>query len=104
MYNTAHTVTMQDGELFNFRRRIKNQATTLLNTLTRVVDGRSNQGKRHPLENVLCILFCAMMCGCTNILGCWTWAIHNRRWLKRYIELPYGIPHPTTIAAALRVC
>lgn len=101
---TAHTIRLQDGILFNFRRRVKKHAVTLLSALTGVIDGRSNQGKRHPIENVLFLLFCAMCAGCTNITQCWTWARHNRQFLKRHIEIPHGIPDPTTIAYTLSIC
>lgn len=104
MYNTAHTIRLQDGTLFNFRRRIKKQATTLLSALTGVIDGRSNQGKRHPIENILFLLFCAIIAGCTNITQCWKWARHNRKFLKRFLDMPYGIPDPTTITYALSIC
>jgi len=104
MYHTAHTIRLQDGTLFNFRRRIKKQAATLLSALTGVIDGRSSQGKRHPIENVLFLLFCAIISGCTNITDCWKWARHNRKFLKRHIEMPHGIAHPTTISYVLQLC
>lgn len=104
MYHTAHTIRLQDGSLFSFRRRVKKQTTTLLHALTRVIDGRSNQGKRHPIENILFLLFCAILAGCTNVTQCWTWARHNRRWLKRSLDMPHDIPDPTTIAYALSIC
>lgn len=104
MKYTAHTIKLQDGTLFSLKRRVKNHKTTLLHQFTKVNDGRNSQGKRHPIENILLILFCAVTTGCTNITDCWRWAIHNRRLLKQLIDMPYGIPHPTTVSYALQVC
>lgn len=104
MKYTAHTIRLQDGTLFNFRRRAKKQAATLLHTLTHVIDGRSNQGKRHPIENILFLLFCAILSGCANITQCWKWARHNRKFLKRSLDMPHGIADPTTIAYTLSLC
>lgn len=101
---TAHTIRLQDGTLFNFRRRVKKQTTPLLHALTSVIDGRSNQGKRHPMENILFLLFCATLAGCTNITQCWKWAHHNRKFLKYSLEMPHGIPDATTISYALQLC
>lgn len=104
MYDTAHTIKLQDGTLFNFRRRVKKQTSTLLCSLTNVVDGRSNQGKRHPLEHILFLLFCAITAGCTSLTQGWKWALHNRRFLTRNLELIHGIPDATTISYALQIC
>lgn len=104
MYHTAHTVRLQDGSLFNFRRRVKKHTTTLLHALTWVVDGRSTQGKRHPLENILFMLFCAILAECSNITECWKWAKHDKKWLSCFLEMPYGIPDPTTVSYALSIC
>jgi predicted transposase YbfD/YdcC len=101
---TVHTIKLQDGTLFNLKRRVTHYATTLTYSLTRVIDGRSNQGKRHPLESILVMLFCALLTGCTTLAECHRWMIHNLRWLKRVIELPHGIPDETTISYALQVC
>lgn len=101
---TAHTIRLQDGSLFNFRRRVKKHALPLLHALTTVIDGRSNQGKRHTIENILFLLFCAILAGCTNITQCWKWARHNRKFLKRSLEMLHGIPDATTISYALQLC
>lgn len=101
---TAHTIKLQDGTLFNFKRRVKKHATTLLSSLGTVRDGRSNQGKRHPLENMLLMLFCAVLAGSSTIAECHRWALPNRSWLKRFIEMPHGIADPTTISYALQLC
>lgn len=101
---TAHTIKLQDGTLFNFQRRVKRHVGSLLSTLTQVIDGRSNQGKRHPLEDIVFMLFCSILAGCTTIADCHRWAIHNRRFLTQFVELTYGIPDPTTISYALQLC
>lgn len=100
---TAQTIRLQDGTWFNFRRRIKKHAATLLCAFTRVIEGRSNQGKRHPIENILFVLFCAITEGCSNITEAHCWAIHNRLFLKHHLELAHGIPDATTISYALQL-
>lgn len=106
MQDTNRTFKLQDGSLFSLPRRVKRHSVTLLQKLTLVKDGRSNQGKRHPLPNILVLVFCGILAGCTNLteIAEWGKAKPNRRFLKCVIDMPHGIPHPTTISYALQVC
>ncbi|MCP5048288.1 MAG: ISAs1 family transposase [bacterium] len=47
---------------------------SLLNQVREFTDPRSNQGKRHPLETVLSISLCAVLCGCRGYraIGAWS--------------------------------
>jgi predicted transposase YbfD/YdcC len=99
-----HTIRLRNGELFSFKRRFRKKYTSLLRELKAVCDGRSNQGKRHNLDLILLILFCGITAGHTTIEDCVLWAMHNYRFLKRYIPLTHGIPVATTISRALAVC
>lgn len=104
MQYTNITFKLTDGSLFSLPRRVKRHTVTLLQKLTQVKDGRSNQGKRHSLENILAIMFCGMLAGCLNLQEIAEWAVANRRFLKKILDLPHGIPHPTTISYALQLC
>lgn len=104
MYYTDRTFKLQDGNLFNLPRRVKRHTNTLLQYLTQVRDGRSKYGKRHALENILVMVFCGTLAGCSNLTAIAEWALSNRRFLKTVIEMPHGIPHPTTISYAFQLC
>ena len=98
---TQHTITLQDGSLFNFKRRFKKTRQSLATLLGQVIDGRSIFGKRHPLPLILIILFCGICAGNTTIADCWLWALHNRKWLKKYVGLPHNLPDERTLARAI---
>lgn len=104
MDSINRTFKLQDGSLFNLGRRVKNHKSSLVEKLSLVRDGRSNQGKRHPLPSILVIVFGAMTAGYTTIKDAVAWADANERFLRRVIELPHGIPHATTISYAIQVC
>lgn len=98
---TEHTIYLQDGRLFNFKRRFKKKQQSLVALLNRVIDGRSRLGRRHSLPLILIILFCAICAGNTTIADCWLRALHNRKWLEKYIGLPHGLPDERTFARAI---
>lgn len=100
----AHTIKLQDGNLFNFKRRFKKRNETLLQALSQVKDGRGKKGKRHPLETVLVIVFFGMLAGKTTLKDCWLCTRHNYKFLKKYIEFPHGIISQTAISRALAKC
>lgn len=104
MQYTNVTFKLTDGSLFSLPRRFKRHKVTLLEKLSQVIDGRSCQGKRHPLENILIIIFYGMLAGCTNLVEIVELAHTDNVFLKRILEMPHGIPHPTTISYALQLC
>lgn len=101
-YSTDHTIYLQDGSLFNFRKRFKKHSQTLIQAFSKVIDGRSRFGKRHPLALVLIILFGGITAGNTTIKDCRLQAFHNRQWLKRYFSLLHGIPDERTLSRAIQ--
>ena len=101
-YSTNHTIYLQDGSLFNFRKRFKKHSQTLIQVFSEVIDGRSRFGKRHPLPLILIILFSGVTTGNTTIKDCRIWALHNRKWLMRYFELSHGIPDARTLSRAIQ--
>lgn len=104
-YSTNHTIYLQDGSLFNFRKRFKKHASTLIQAFSRVIDGRSKFGKRHPLPLILTILFGGITAGNSTVKDCHIWALHNMKWLQRILTtelLPHGIPDERTLSRAIR--
>lgn len=104
-YSTNHTIYLQDGSLFNFRKRFKKHSQTLVQAFSLVVDGRSKFGKRHSLALILIILFGGITAGNTAVKDCHIWAIHNRKWLLKVLGLdllPHGIPDARTLSRAIQ--
>ncbi len=104
MQNTVHTIKLQDGTLFNFKRRFKKHHQTLLSSFEAVNDGRDEQGLRHDLAMILVVVFWGILCGQTTLKDCWLSALHNLKFLSGYIDFPHGLPHPTTLSRTLQVC
>lgn len=104
MYFTNHTIRLQDGSLFNFKRRIKKRWKSLLQILDEVKDGRQNQGKRYELSSILFLLFSGITVGETTIKGCCLWAVHNQSFLRKYGVVSDTIPNETTVSRAMGVC
>lgn len=98
-----HTVYLQDGKLCNFRKRVWKQAVSLLTFLKSIPDPRKRRGIRYEVSLMLFILFAAMTTGCTTIKDCQLWAVHNRKFLRRYFVLTHGIPDPNTFSYLLRI-
>jgi predicted transposase YbfD/YdcC len=104
MQYTTHTIRLNTGELFNFKRRFKKHQTSLLIELQQVKDGRQDQGKRHQLETILLILFGGMIAGYTTLEDCHLWAMVNKKWLFKQVDCKHGIPVATTLSRAIQVC
>src|SRR5271166_1153331 len=98
----SHTVYLQDGNLCNFRKRIWRRAKPLLSCFSGISDPRKKRGIRHELSLILFILFGGITSGSTTLKDCHLWALHNRKFLKKYYLLIHGIPDPTTISYLLR--
>lgn len=97
-----HTIKLQDGSLFSFKRRFKHHSISLLEVFRKVRDGRRKFGKRHELTFILLILFGGITAGYTTIKDCRLWVLHNRKWLHRYIVMPHGIPDERTLSRAIQ--
>lgn len=96
-----HTVSLQDGTLCNFRKRIWRQAKPLIACFEKITDPRKKRGIRHSHVLILFILFAAITRGSTTLKDCHLWAIYNKKFLRRYFTFPHGIPNPTTISRLL---
>lgn len=96
-----HTVRLQDGTLCNFKKRVWKRSKPLLQFFQNVKDPRSDRGIRHSHVLILFILFAGIIRGSTTLKDCHIWAVHNKKFLKRYFPLPHGLPVPTTMSRLL---
>lgn len=104
-YSTSHTIHLQDGSLFNFQKRFKKHASLLIQAFSKVTDGRSKFGKRHPLPLILTILFAGITSGNTTVKDCRLWALHNSKWLLKVLGvnlMPHGIPDERTLSRTIQ--
>ena len=65
-----------------------------------VLEDTREEGKvLHKLVDIVFIVISAVMCGCNEWKEIKLWASieSNQNWLKKYIELPNGIPSLSTI-------
>lgn len=99
---TQHTIYLQDGNLFNFKRRFRNNYSSLIKIFSQVIDGRSRFGKQHSLPFILFILFGGITAGYTTIKDCRLWFIHNRKWAKQFVAQPHGTPDERTLSRAIQ--
>jgi predicted transposase YbfD/YdcC len=97
-----HTIRLQDGTVFNFKKKLFTHRKTLFTAFANVQDGRGKFGKRHHLSCMLVLLFSGITAGSTTLKDCHLWAMHNRQFLKHYAPFTHGIPDPTTISRALQ--
>ncbi|MDY6900708.1 MAG: ISAs1 family transposase [Cyanobacteriota bacterium] len=61
-------------------------------------DPRIERTKRHQLIDVITIAICAVICGADSWVAIETYGQAKEEWLKRFLELPNGIPSHDTFA------
>lgn len=60
-------------------------------------DPRIDRCKRHLLSDILFLAACAMIAGANDFVGIQKFGHAKRDWLKKFLELPNGIPSHDTI-------
>ena len=70
----------------------------VLKFLSTIPDPRIDRCKRYSLESILFISLVAMLCGADSALEIVDFAEGNENWIKKYVELPDGIPSHDTIS------
>jgi predicted transposase YbfD/YdcC len=63
-----------------------------------IEDPRIDRTKRHKLIDIMTIAVCAVICGADGWVGIETYGCAKYEWLKRFLELPNGIPSHDTFA------
>ena len=61
-------------------------------------DPRIERTKRHQLIDIITISICAMICGADTWVDIESYGLSKYEWLKKFLELPNGIPSHDTIA------
>ncbi len=72
--------------------------TTITDYFVDVEDPRIERTKRHHLIDVITIAICAVICGADSWVAIETYGQVKEKWLKRFLELPNGIPSHDTFA------
>jgi predicted transposase YbfD/YdcC len=60
-------------------------------------DPRIDRCKRHRLGDILFLAVCAMIAGANDFVGMQKFGHAKRQWLRKFLELPNGIPSHDTI-------
>lgn len=60
-------------------------------------DPRIDRCKLHKLGDILFLAVCAMLAGANDFVGVQKFGLAKRAWLKKFLELPNGIPAHDTI-------
>ena len=71
---------------------------TIADYFVDVEDPRIERTKRHQLIDVITIAICAVICGADSWVAIETYGKAKEKWLKRFLELPNGIPSHDTFA------
>lgn len=59
---------------------------------------RVTKNKLHPLQDILMIVFCAVLSGIEDWVGMATFAREKEAWFRRFLPLPGGIPSHDTLS------
>jgi predicted transposase YbfD/YdcC len=65
-------------------------------------DPRIERSKRHRLLEVVFIAVCALLSGANDFVGMEKFGKSKRQWLRKYLELPNGIPSHDTFGRVIR--
>lgn len=74
----------------------------LLEVLEGVEDTRRERSVWYPLQEVLFIMLTAVICGATSYAKVEMFGKSKEKWLKKYINLEYGVPDADTFRNVIR--
>ena len=66
-----------------------------------IEDVRIERGKKHKLIDIITISICAVVCGADGWIDIEMYGIARKKWLKKFLELPNGIPSHDTFSRVL---
>jgi len=72
-------------------------ATLSFACLESIGDPRMDRSKRHKLVDILVMALCGFLAGCETWVDVQLFGIAKQKWLRRFLELPHGIPSHDTI-------
>jgi len=67
-------------------------SASLFHHFANLTDPRIDRGKRHQLFDILFISICAVIAGANDFVAIATFGVDKEAWLRRFLELPNGIP------------
>ena len=73
------------------------EKSAIIEFLRTIPDPRLDRGKKYSLQSILFIALSGMLCGADSFIEIADLADANQEWLKKYIDLPNGIPAHDTI-------
>jgi predicted transposase YbfD/YdcC len=75
------------------------QRAPLIRHFSELKDPRRNRHnkKKHKLLDVIVIAICSALCGIDEFKYMEIWAKERHEWLKKFLELPYGVPSHDTM-------
>ena len=71
---------------------------TIVDYFVDIKDPRIDRTKRHKLIDIITIAICAVICGADSWVTIETYGKAKENWLKKFLELPNGIPSHDTFA------
>lgn len=71
---------------------------TIADHFVDIEDPRIERTKRHKLIDIITIAICAVICGADSWVAIETYGEAKQTWLKKFLELPNGIPSHDTFA------
>jgi predicted transposase YbfD/YdcC len=71
--------------------------SSLLEHFSSIEDPRIDRQKLHSLSSIIFLTICAVLSGCNDWDEIEEYGIEKSEWLKKYIELPNGVPSHDTI-------
>lgn len=75
---------------------MESPAESLLASLRIISDPRVNRTLRHPLESILFIAVCGVLCGAESWTDLEAFGASRREWFSQHVDLPNGIPSHDT--------
>ena len=85
------------------KRLSMDQLNELVECFKAVKDPRVTGRSKHLLIDIIVISVVGILCGAEGIKNVWQFAVLKQKWLKKYLELPGGVPSEDTIARVLSI-
>ena len=74
----------------------KELRASIVDYFSAVVDPRVERTRHHPLDSMLVLALCAILCGADSFAGIEAYGRAKQDWLKSFLNLPHGIPSHDT--------
>lgn len=76
---------------------VKSGSASVVNYFEELEDPRIGRNRRHKLIDIVVLTVCAVISGCETWEDIQDYGEFKEEWLKRFLELPHGIPSHDTI-------